>query len=395
MKKSRIFNLITIISVLFTTTIGIQQAFADAIIDVADQLSDTTISTAADHTVTFTLPAGVVFSDEPGAGIDTDVIKVDFHDDFDVAGTFATSDFTFNDGTSRTVGSVFNDFTFPLMSCGSEICITVDQTNELFFIVAGSGYVEETAPLTITFTVNGTSPDGTLTAPAVAGSYALNIAFCAGSALNSCDGDFQNTHSGVGAIAITDSNEVTISANVDPVITFDIDTLVADSESGAPYTVDLGILTTTPVSSGTTIFSIWLDLDTNASGGAVVTVKNANGPSGLVSTSVLADNIPSADANQDPSVANYGICVISAAESGTEPGTFAAAATYQSGLCAVDGVNNDVGGLLVTSTPLLNTANAPIAEGRARISVNAAISGVTPAHNDYTDTLTFIATGTF
>lgn len=396
-KKSKIFNLIAIATLLLSATIGVQQVFAAGITDVSDQMSVSNVSATADHIVTFTLPLGTVLSDAPGAGIDTDVIKIDFHDDFVFSNGFTTADFTFNDGTARTVGSVFNNFTFPLMSCGSEICITVDQTNSIFYIVAGSGYVEQSTlvPSTITFTVNGTSPDGTITSPGVAGSYALNSYFCSGTESGSCDGSFINTHHGVGAIAITDSNEVTISANVDPVITFDIDTLVADSESGAPYTVALGVLTTTPVSSGSTIFSIWLDLDTNASSGAVVTVKSTNGPDGLVSASVPADKIPSADANQDPNVANYGICVISATESGTEPGTFAAEATYQSGTCVADGDNNDVGGLLTASTAVLNTAGAPMAEGRARISVNAAISGVTPAHNDYTDTLTFIATGTF
>ncbi|MBY0376451.1 hypothetical protein K2P96_00550, partial [Patescibacteria group bacterium] len=56
---------------------------------------------------------------------------------------------------------------------------------------------------------------------------------------------------------------------------------------------------------------------------------------------------------------------------------------------------NTVGAVTTTAQNIYDSNSLPISGARAEIMVNASISGVTPAHSDYTDTLTFIATGTF
>ncbi len=178
-------------------------------------------------------------------------------------------------------------------------------------------------------------------------------------------------------------------------MTFDLDTSVADGETATPYSVALGTITTTDTRvSGSTdsINMIIAELDTNATGGAVVTVRNANGSNGLVSTSVPADNIGSADGAMVDGTENYGLCVISVTQT---TGTLAKASPYNAGTCATNSETNDIQALTTTGENILNTTSAPIAGAHAEISVNAAISGVTVAHSDYTDTLTFIATGTF
>lgn len=207
-------------------------------------------------------------------------------------------------------------------------------------------------------------------------------------------GGFGDT--GTITVDIIDDDQVGVTATVNQSITFDLDvgTTGAEDTSG-PYTVGLGTITVTDTRvSGATdsVNRIMMDLNTNASGGAVVTVRNANGSNGLVSTSVPADNIGSADGTMADGTENYGLCVISVTQSS---GTLAKASPYDSGSCAADTETNDIQGLTTTGENIINSSGAPIAAGRAQIAVNAAISGVTVAHSDYSDTLTFVATGTF
>lgn len=190
---------------------------------------------------------------------------------------------------------------------------------------------------------------------------------------------------------IATSNEDCIT--IQPVLTFDIDASVADGENDAPYTVALGTLTASDIkASGTTdsINMIILEGETNAPNGVVITVKNSNGSNGLVSTSVGSDNINSADGIMSAGTENYGLCVMTATLSG-----FVRASPYNSGTCATNSNTNDIQALTTTGENIINSSSSPVYSAHAEVSVNAGISGVTPAHNDYTDTLTFIATSTF
>lgn len=205
-------------------------------------------------------------------------------------------------------------------------------------------------------------------------------------------GGFGDT--GTITVDIIDDDQVTVTATVNQSITFDLDTATTDTESATPYTVALGTITTTDTRvSGTTdsVNYIWMDLGTNASGGATVTVKNANGSNGLVSTSTPADDIGSADGTIAGGTENYGLCVVSVTQS---TGTLSKASPYNSGTCAGNSETNDIQGLTTTGENIV-TSTAPLGAGRAQIAVNAAISSSTPAHTDYSDTLTFVATATF
>ncbi len=198
--------------------------------------------------------------------------------------------------------------------------------------------------------------------------------------------------SGTITVDIIDDDQVTVTATVNQSITFDLDTTVADGETNTPYSVALGTITTTDTRvSGTTdsVNMIVAEADTNATGGVVVTVRNANGSNGLVSTAVPADNINSADAAMIDGTENYGLCVITAGLSG-----FTIATPYATNTCATNSETNDVEALTTTGENILSTT-APVSAAHAEISVNAAIAGTTVAHADYTDTLTFIATATF
>ncbi len=204
-----------------------------------------------------------------------------------------------------------------------------------------------------------------------------------------------------GAISIGPTN-ATDSGNNDscwgfsttPTLTFDLDayaTAVTSTETAAPYSVALGTLTTANASNSdeSSVNAIWFDLDTNSSGGAIVSVVSLYGE--LRSTSVPADDIPSATGTMAPGVANYGLC---AKRNGVTSGTFNKVSPFNGATCTTGHVN-DVGAVTTSAQPIYNTGGAAVTGARAEIMVNAENSAITPAHNDYTDTLTFIVTGTF
>jgi cysteine-rich repeat protein len=197
---------------------------------------------------------------------------------------------------------------------------------------------------------------------------------------------------GSGDVYITDDDNVSVTSNVDPTLTFDLDVSVIDADSDDPYAVDLGTLSTSgPSGSDGTIPSIWIDLSTNATGGATVTVSSLY--QALRSASNPSDEIASATATLTGGTEGYGICVASA--TGTQDGgdTFAAQGNY-AGTCTAG--SYDVGALPADATPAnLLIADGPISAGRSQVRVGASMSTATPAHPDYTDILTFLATGTF
>lgn len=174
-------------------------------------------------------------------------------------------------------------------------------------------------------------------------------------------------------------------------ITFDLDTATSDINTNAPYAVSLGGLTTTQASNSdnASIKSIWVDLDTNASSGAVIAVASSNGA--LKSTSTPADTIPSATATMAAGTANYGLCVDSVTQ--TSGGTLTEASPFDGATCTSS--HNNTVGAVTTSNQNILTVSSPIVGGRSEIRVNAENSATTPAHDDYADTLTFTATGTF
>ncbi|MEK7546429.1 MAG: hypothetical protein AAB554_05165 [Patescibacteria group bacterium] len=259
-------------------------------------------------------------------------------------------------------------------TCATGTCtLTVSATDVKINCTAG--------PCSGLFTQTGTF---TATNPGTAGSKEVTYAQAQGDPV-----------SGSFAIPIVDDDQVTVTATVAPSITFDIDTAQTDTESAAPYSVALGAITTTDsqVSGATDAANfIWMNLDTNATGGAVITVLSANGANGLVSTAVSADDIDSASALIANGTENYGICVSSTSAT---TGSFTEVSPFDNADCTADEQTPSVGGLTTSAQNLVNTGGNPISVGRVQVTVAAAISAITEAHNDYTDTLTFIATGTF
>lgn len=392
---SKVASSITMVAVMLLTLVGPQLAIAASFTASKDTATRLKLSTTADHVITFTMPTSIDFD----ITTQTDGFHIDFPTTFTQGGTWTTSDFSLTDSVgSRTINAVAagaGTIDCTVASGANNVCVAIDTTNMIFTIKPSSNYTATSAASAVTFTIFGTTTTGTGTLTNPSSVAATNIDFQMCDETASCFTSWTSSHSSQIAFAIADDDQVTVSAIVGSSITFDIDTASGggNGESSTPYTVALGTVTTVDTRvSGTTdaVQMIVLEGDTSGSGGMIITVRNANGSSGLVSTSTPADNINSATGTIADGTENYGLCVATSGLTG-----FTRATGYVSDTCAVDSETNGVRILNTTATDILNSASAPVTGGHAEVIVNAAISTSTVAHNDYADTLTFVATGTF
>jgi len=212
-----------------------------------------------------------------------------------------------------------------------------------------------------------------------------------------------NDDPGESTIYIIDNDHVTVTGNVDPFLTFNVGSQAAATAcdgtfSGNGGTLALGVLSTSSVTSSdaSSIDHLCTRLSTNASLGAVVTVRNANGSSGLVSSSVPSDTIPSSTATLSAGTAGYGLCAGSAGgDSGNDAidGSSSPIRSAPYNATCTNAAHN-VGGLTASAQSLWSLAS-PSQNAFVRIYLKASISGTTAAHADYSDTLIFVGTGTF
>ena len=165
------------------------------------------------------------------------------------------------------------------------------------------------------------------------------------------------------AVAIVTNSQVTISATVNPTITFSI----------SSNSVSFGVLTPSLVSTQTNT----LTLSTNASNGANITVYDLN--AGLLQNVTSGHLIASATATLVAGIEGYGI-------NGSGSGGLTTLSPY-------NGTGNAIGGLVKTSQNLASIST-PVSGSTVTVNYLAAISDVTPS-GTYSDTVTFVATGNF
>ncbi len=399
---SKFASSITMVALILVTSFGPQLAEALAITSSKDTATRLQISTTADHTIVFTLPTGIDFD----SATQTDTIHIDFPASFALSGTWVAGDFTLNDGTPRT--SVTPSQGAGTIDCTvaagvNNFCVAIDTTNNIFTIKPSSTYTASGTAATVTFTIDGTATDGTLTNPSSVAATNIDFQHC--DEVAACTSAFTTSHSSQIAFAIIDDDTVNITASVNSSITFDLDTAGSndstcdtdETAAGIGYTIALGSVTTADsrISGATdTINMICVDLDTNASGGAIITVQNANGASGLVSTSTPADDIDTTDNTAvTAGTENYGLCVVTST-AGT--GVLDDEGGYDGDTCSANLATNVVQAMsAVTPETIFDTNGAPIAGGRGTIAVNASVAVSQVSHNDYSDAITFLATATF
>lgn len=159
-------------------------------------------------------------------------------------------------------------------------------------------------------------------------------------------------------------------------LSFDIDVASTDTETNAPYSVSLGNLTAGNVTTASDY--IWIDLATNAEFGGFVYLYGTY--TGLRSSAVNY-TISSSSTNLASAGEGYGLRVNSASN-----------LTAQS---PYNGASDNVGILDTTIREIFNSGNAPVSSGRGSLIIKAKASTTTPASNDYEDTITLIASGSF
>lgn len=188
--------------------------------------------------------------------------------------------------------------------------------------------------------------------------------------VNAIQGDFTETEYGPAATAAT----------VPPSITFDIDVASTDTETDPPFSVSFGNLL--PATVVTAPDKIWIDLDTNADSGAKVYVRSAY--AGLHSTA-RNYTLVSATANLSSATSGYGAQGSSTRQSAGGPLSISSPFN-------VTGQN--IAGL-TTSLQEVFSSPSPITAGRGSFSLLAKAAALTPASNDYQDTVTVIAAAAF
>lgn len=391
--------LFTVIALVASFVAYIVPARAAALTTASDTMSRLKISTNADHTIVFTLPTGEDFDNAGG----TDVIEVDFPAGFSQSGTWATADFTFDDGTARTVDAVDAGGGTETVTCSdgaNNVGVAIDTTDLEFRVIpCGASFTASGAAATITFTIDGSTADGELANPGSAGSTTVAI-------LHDDEGNTGENSVNI-AVGIVEEDTVTINAEVASELTFDIDVATGTGTENDPASnpVDLGTLSTGSVttSNGSSVDSIFIDISTNASGGVVITAINTDTVVDLASTSTPADTISVVGTPGTTAVTagteGYGICVVGTPSATT--GTLTTNAEYD-GDGSNDGctasTSDNVVGVPPSSAGSADTvvsSSAPVSGGDIEIAVKAAISATTEAHDDYTDAIRFIATGTF
>jgi hypothetical protein len=351
-KYTRIAAAFTIFATMFVMSATISPAFAAPVTDASDVLAREQTSQSGGHTLKLTLPADLVSN------------TITFN--------YSTAGFT---SVSAT----------PSVTCGAGSATAASVANVI--TVTGGGAC--TGLLTVTFTA---------TNPGSSGDEVVPIAGTAGDT-----GSF--------AIPIVDHDQITVSASVDPSITFIVGADPSSVTCGtawtlgtgpSTYSVPLGTLTTGSVtySNNAGINHICTKVSTNAAGVAV-TVKESdpNGGSGgnygLASSSVTTDMIKSTSAAHIAAgTANFGICTVT---KGEDDSTIPASAPVTEGVFS-EGCGSGAGDTIVAfsgASQSLWTTGGPVASGYLETEVAAAISPTTAAHSDYSATLTFIATGTF
>ena len=165
--------------------------------------------------------------------------------------------------------------------------------------------------------------------------------------------------------------------------------LAAPGAAGA--NVALGTLSPVAVttSNGATVNSVFVTAETNARTGLNVTVVDSN--AGLHST-IASYTINSATATLAAGMQGFGLCVFSNTQDGQSPTPFGKTAPFAGTCTKIAG--HDVGGLTAGAQTILGSVGQ-LKGGSAEVLVKASMSPATASATDYSDSITFIATGFF
>lgn len=219
-------------------------------------VSDSRPATTANYTFVVNMSASTSFA----AG---DTMIFDWPADFTFPsdGTWVTGDFSFNDGSARTITSVGAS---PTCNAGTDnVSVTASQTNRTLTVTACTSYSASSTGVDVTFTAGGTNK----VTNAAAGSYQINVAGTYGD-------DAQD-------VAVAMIAGVTVSATIDETLTFSINAVNSGSCQTTGGTAVTSTSTTIPFGSISTeaFYDVCQDVRvaTNAGSGYSATVQTQTG----------------------------------------------------------------------------------------------------------------------
>jgi hypothetical protein len=325
------------------------------------------------------------------------------------AGTPLDSYTNYIEATDQTTDpTLSNAVTLSRLSAGALATVRVDFTlqNTLsggLTVTFPDGFTVQSAPTSGSGCLSGFGySSSTMTATKTDCSGA--VYFTGGTVTNhSTPGPYEitwiNDDPGGASVYIVDDDQVSVSSDIDPTLSFNVGTSTScdgtySSNGGtlALGTLDTGNVTTSDVSG---VNHICTRVTTNATGGAAVTVRALYGA--LTSASVPADTIHSSTATLSAGTEGFGICVGSTGGHTGKDATTPAGAdpTAQSPFASTCDSSTHNVGALTTGTQAVWSISGPSQNAFARVFMKAAVAADTPAHDDYTDTVTFIATATY
>jgi len=345
----------------------LQFAGAANVVSFSDTLTDSAPAVVSDHLIEFTTPTGVAAGETIVLTFESGFLGVASLDEGDI-------DFEIN-GVDATLAATESGATWGVTTAAETITLTSD-----------TGVVAANATVTIEIGTNADSGVNQITNPA-AGSYEINLT--AGS-----------VDTGETRVAIVDS--VTVTATVDTIFTFTVNAVAAGTDVNTNDTTG-GVTTATAIPFGeleadtASTAAQRLEVLTNASNGFVVTVAtdqqltSSNGADidgftdGDFITTPASWASPSATPGLENEAGHWGL-------SSTDT-------TLGTGLTDVFAGGDEF--VSASSTPVEvfrhdrpTDGNEP-GEGTATVIYKIEITALQEAANDYTATLTYVATPVF
>lgn len=363
-KQIYISKFLLLVLFFVITLVQAQTAQAAQITEFADYLTRLKASTAADHTIYLISPSGIAAGQSMtltfGAAFTTSSIVLA---DIDFATSSSTSNCSAGSYTEQTLAASPSGTTWGVTFSSSVLTLTSGTGtstagNCMRFRIGTNAVTGSSGTHQIT---NGSS--GATTATVVAN-------------INS------STDTGTLFIPIITNDQVTISATVDPTITFSISsnsvTFGSLSSSTGRWATGSGANASAGTDPTTSNTAHTLTVGTNASSGYVVTYNGALLTSGA--NTIAAATITN-DSDGTPGTAQFGIC---------GKGTSGSPTVASGYLCSTTSSYNFV----ASTTTTLASGTGPASSDVVSVAYLANISAATPA-GSYTTTLTYIATGKF
>lgn len=340
-----------------------RSAEAASITSASDTLSDSDLGVAANHTIQFTTPNGVM---------NGGTILITFDPDFTlpVAGfDFGDLDVT-DDGAEITLGSSATGDIWGVATTSTTILLTTSTSSGLISVASSSVLVIQIG----THATSGGTGNSQIANPASAESYEITI-----------DGSMQDS----GAFRVVIIDDVVVTASVNTTFTFSVTGVdnglsvngTSTSATSTSTTIPFGVLAAGSIKT----LAQDITVTTNADNGFAVTVyEGANGLQSSTGADIDgfidgADTItpspwqtPTASPSNENSWGHWGL-------TSTDPDLF--------------GSNLWIA---PSTTPrTVFSHNDVVLASTTRVGYQAQISGLQEAGDDYTTTLTYIATPVF